>query len=79
MVGAESGSICVTHTRPGPTVTTGLSFFLSTILASLKVEHYARECEFWNFDKIKKQNKKNPTKTGQIEHEAYQNLYFMVI
>ena len=35
-----------------------LSFFLSTIQASLKLEHYAREWEFWNFDKIKKKNTK---------------------
>ena len=31
-----------------------LSLFLS-LLVSLKLEHYTRECEFRNFDKIKKQ------------------------
>ena len=39
-------------------VTFILFFLLSTILASLKLEHYARECKFWNFDKIKKKNNK---------------------
>ena len=35
-----------------------LSFFLS-LLASLKLEHYTRECEFRNFDKIKNKSKTN--------------------
>ena len=39
-----------------------LSFFLSTILASLKLKHYARECEFWTFDKIKNKNSNNKKK-----------------
>ena len=35
-----------------------LSFFLFLLLlVSLKLEHYARECEFRNFDKIKNKNK----------------------
>ena len=34
-------------------------FFLSTILVSLKLEHYVRECEFLNFDKIKNKNNNN--------------------
>ena len=39
-------------------------FFLS-LLVSLKLEHYTRECEFGNFDEIKDKNntKKNPQKT----------------
>ena len=43
-----------------------LSLFLS-LLVSLKLEHYTRECEFGNFDKIKKQKqhkKQNNTKTS---------------
>ena len=47
----------------------GRSFFLSIFTGSLIHEHYTRECEFGNFDKIKnkkhkktKQHKKN-TKT----------------
>ena len=42
-----------------------LSFFLS-FLVSFILEHYTRECEFGNFDKIKKQKqhkKQNNTKT----------------
>ena len=42
------------------------SFFLSTILASLKLEHYARECEFWNFDKIKNKNNNNKKNTQKL-------------
>ena len=40
--------------------------FLSTILASLKLEHYARECEFWNFDKIKKNKIKTKQKNTKL-------------
>ena len=40
-------------------------FFLSNILASLKLEHYARECQLCNFDKIKKKNNNNKTTTKQ--------------
>ena len=39
-----------------------LSFFLSIFTDSLIYEHYTRECEFENFDKIKnKKHKKNKT------------------
>ena len=38
-----------------------LSFFLSIFTGSLIYEHYTRECEFGNFDKIK--NKKHKKKT----------------
>ena len=44
-------------------------FFLSTILASLKLEHYDRECEFWNFEKIKKQ--KQQQKTTKKNHKNF--------
>ena len=39
-----------------------LSFFLSIFTGSLIYEHYTRECEFGNFDKIKNtKHKKNKT------------------
>ena len=49
---------------PGVLRLTGhkLSFFLS-LLVSLKLEHYSRECEFGNFDKIKNKNNTKNTKT----------------
>ena len=43
-----------------------VTFFLSTKLASLKLENYTRECEFWNFDKTKnKNNQKKQQKKKQ--------------
>ena len=41
--------------------------YLSIFTGSLIYEHYTRECEFGNFDKIKnkKQKKKNNTKKTQ--------------
>ena len=42
-----------------------VSFFLSFVTGSLIHEHYTRECEFGNFDKIKNKNntkKQNNTK-----------------
>ena len=39
------------------------SFFLSIFTGSLIHERYTRECEFGNFDKIKKKKKKKNTKT----------------
>ena len=42
------------------------SFFL-LLLVSLKLEHYTRECEFRNFDIIKKQRKK--TKQHKKKHK----------
>ena len=39
-----------------------LSFFLSIFTGSLIYEHYTRECEFGNFDKIKNTKKQNNTK-----------------
>ena len=43
-----------------------LSFFLS-LLVSLILEHYTRECEFGNFDKINnKNNTKNKHKINTI-------------
>ena len=46
-----------------------LSFFLSIFTGSLIHEHYTRECEFGNFDKIKtKQHKKKHT---QKKHKNF--------
>ena len=42
-----------------------LSFFLSIYTGSLIHEHYTRECEFGNFDKIKKQKQHKKNKTTQ--------------
>ena len=42
-------------------ITPFLSFFLSFFTGSLIHEHYTRECEFGNFDKIKKKKKKKKT------------------
>ena len=42
-----------------------LSFFLSFFTGSLIHEHYTRECEFGNFDKIKKQKTKKKKKKSQ--------------
>ena len=47
----------------------GLSFFLSIYTGSLIYEHYTRECEFGNFDKIKNTKHK---KTKQ--HKKTQKL-----
>ena len=41
------------------------SFFLSIFTGSLIYEHYTRECEFGNFDKIKNTKKQNNTKKTQ--------------
>ena len=38
-------------------------FFLSFFTGSLIHEHYTRECEFGNFDKIKKKNTNNTKNT----------------
>ena len=47
-----------------------LSFFLSIFTGSLIYEHYTRECEFGNFDKIK--NKKHTKKkTTQKKHKNF--------
>ena len=47
-----------------------LSFFLSIFTGSLIYEHYTRECEFGNFDKIKNtKHKKN--KTTQKKHKNF--------
>ena len=52
-----------------------LSFYLS-LLVSLILEHYTRECEFGNFDKIKKNKKKkkkkeNNKKTHKKTHKNF--------
>ena len=39
-----------------------VSFFLSFVTGSLIHEHYTRECEFGNFDKIKSKNNTKNTK-----------------
>ena len=45
-----------------------LSFFLS-LLVSLKLEHYTRECEFRNFDKKKTHTQKKAKKKTQKKHK----------
>ena len=47
-----------------------LSFFLSIYTGSLIYEHYTRECEFGNFDKIK--NKKH---TKKKQHKKHKNFW----
>ena len=42
------------------------SFFLSIFTGSLIHEHYTRECEFGNFDKIKNKKDKKKTKTQKL-------------
>ena len=50
--------------RSGPQGGGGVhSFFLSINTGSLIHEHYTRECEFGNFDKIKKPKKTQKSKT----------------
>ena len=45
-----------------------ISFFLSFVTGSLIHEHYTRECEFGNFDKIKnKNNTKKPNNTKKTQ------------
>ena len=44
-------------------ITFFLSFFLSIFTGSLIHEHYTRECEFGNFDKIKTKNTKKQNNT----------------
>ena len=46
-----------------------LSFFLSIYTGSLIHEHYTRECEFGNFDKIK--NKNNTKKKTKKKHKNF--------
>ena len=50
-----------------------LSFFLSIFTGSLIHEHCIRECEFGNFDKIKKK-KKNSTKKKTIQKKTQKLL-----
>ena len=45
------------------------SFFLSIFTGSLIHEHYTRECEFGNFDKIK--NKNNTQKNTQKNTKTF--------
>ena len=40
-----------------------LSIFFLSLMVSLKLEHYTRECEFRYFDKIKNKNKTKKKKT----------------
>ena len=47
-----------------------LSFFLSIFTGSLIYEHYTRECEFRNFDKIKN-TKTQKNKTTQKKHKNF--------
>ena len=50
-------------------------FFLSIFTGSLIHEHYTRECEFGNFDKIKnKKHKKNTKKTNKKKQKKT-NVY----
>ena len=49
-----------------------LSFFLSIFTGSLIHEHYTRECEFRNFDKIK--TKKNHKKKKK-QHKKHKNFW----
>ena len=49
----------------------GLSFFLSIYTGSHIHEHYTRECEFGNFDKIKNKKKHTKNKTTQKKHKNF--------
>ena len=48
--------------KTSPSQNVPKSFFLS-LLVSLKLEHYTRDCEFRNFDKIKNKTKKKKNNT----------------
>ena len=50
-----------------------LSFFLSIFTGSLIHEHYTRECEFGNFDKIK--NKKHKKTKQHKKTQKLQSLF----
>ena len=56
-------------------VTVNQSFFLS-LLVSLILEHYTRECEFGNFDKIKKQ-KQHKKQTIQKIHKNFSLIFWL--
>ena len=51
-----------------------LSFFLSIFTGSLIHEHYTRECEFGNFDKIKKKHTKKKKKKKKKKNNKKQQL-----
>ena len=46
-------------------------FFLSFVTGSLIHEHYTRECEFGNFDKIKIKNNTKKNKTTQKNTKTF--------
>ena len=58
-----------THAR------TLIHFFLSIFTGSLIYEHYTRECEFGNFDKIKK-HKTQKNKTTQKKQKLLAEFLF---
>ena len=58
--------------RKFPISNSFLSFFLSIFTGSLIHEHYTRECEFGNFDKIK--NKKTQ-KNNKKKHKKHKNFW----